>query len=102
MDVLHFIEGRSLATLNIGQTVLILVSVLYLQITTEYIGRRMVPLIHLYTYINDIKTKFQIDPESEENFHNFTNVVREDQRHNWKLSGTMLCLILARTKDFSK
>ena len=48
------------------------------------------------------KTKFQIDPESEENFHNFTNVVREDQRHNWKLSGTMLCLILARTKDFSK
>ena len=97
MDVLHFIGGRSLATLNIGQTVLILVSVLYLQITTEYIGRRMVPLD-----INDIKTKFQIDPESEENFHNFTNVVREDQRHNWKLSGTMLCLILARTKDFSK
>ena len=52
MDVLHFIEGRSLATLNIGQTVLILVSVLYLQITTEYIGRRMVPLD-----INDIKNK---------------------------------------------
>ena len=50
LDVLHFIEGRSLATLNIGQTVLILVSVLYLQITTEYIGRRMVPLD-----INDIK-----------------------------------------------
>ena len=52
MDVLHFIEGRSLATLNIGQTVLILVSVLYLQITTEYIGRRRVPLD-----INDIKNK---------------------------------------------
>ena len=99
MDVLHFIEGRSLATLNIGQTVLILVSVLYLQITTEYIGRRMVPLDK-----NDIKKQnFRYyDPESEGNFHNFTNVVREDQRQNWKLSGTMLCLILARTKDFSK
>ena len=43
MDVLDFVGDRSLATLNIGQTVLILVSVLYLQITTEYIGHRMVP-----------------------------------------------------------
>ena len=47
MDVLDFIGDRSLATLNIGQTVLILVSVLYLQITT---GHRMVP-----PDINDMK-----------------------------------------------